>query len=648
MTDPRVSVRVRVLATFVAFMFAALVTRLWFLQVLAAEDLRRDALNNAVRTLELPAARGRITDANGVEIVRNRLSLVVTINRTEAGGDLERVIYELSQVLHVRNSVLAEQLTTAGERYYGYQPVPVAIDVPKRVVYWIAEHADRLPGVEWAKIPVRVYPYRSLAAHVLGTLGQIDKQQLKDPSFSGYEAGDIVGKDGLERQYEHDLAGTPGIVKYRVNSSDENLGPIGQPEQPDPGKDLQLTLDIKTQQVAEAALREGIRYARGIAEEGMGLLAATGGAAVVIDPRTGGIRAMASFPTFDPTLLVRGMTQEEYNRRFGEAKNNPLINRAIQGLYPPGSTYKPFVALSGLRRGLLTVGDYYPCPSVWEVPGPNPLNEHFDNWSSADFGSISLAQALYDSCDTVFYPLGFRYWQRWYPTQDDEEPALPMQQDLRAIGFGKATGIDLPYEFAGRVPDPEWKRTFHRTDPVAFPDGETYPGDFILMTIGQGDTLVTPLQLATGFAGLANDGKMCWPHLVDRVLRPDGDRRIKPRCGGKSRTMPFSAASIRYVRDALTKVPTDGTAIGAFRGFPLSQVSVAGKTGTAEIDYPPGTDDYSWFAAIADDGTQEYVVVAVVEQGGHGSTTAAPIVRRIIEGIYGIEPSGFIRGEATD
>jgi penicillin-binding protein 2 len=357
---------------------------------------------------------------------------------------------------------------------------------------------------------------------------------------------------------------------------------------------------------------------------------------------------MASFPTFDPTLLVRGMTQEEYNRRFGEAKNNPLINRAIQGLYPPGSTYKPFVALSGLRRGLLTVGDYYPCPSVWEVPGPNPLNEHFDNWSSADFGSISLAQALYDSCDTVFYPLGFRYWQRWYPTQDDEEPALPMQQDLRAIGFGKATGIDLPYEFAGRVPDPEWKRTFHRTDPVAFPDGETYPGDFILMTIGQGDTLVTPLQLATGFAGLANDGKMCWPHLVDRVLRPDGDRRIKPRCGGKSRTMPFSAASIRYVRDALTKVPTDGTAIGAFRGFPLSQVSVAGKTGTAEIDYPPGTDDYSWFAAIADDGTQEYVVVAVVEQGGHGSTTAAPIVRRIIEGIYGIEPSGFIRGEATD
>ncbi|HSL15183.1 MAG TPA: hypothetical protein VK962_02785, partial [Actinomycetota bacterium] len=179
MTDPRVSVRVRVLATFVAFMFAALVTRLWFLQVLAAEDLRRAALNNAVRTLELPAARGRITDANGVEIVRNRLSLVVTINRTEAGGDLERVIYELSQVLHVRNSVLAEQLTTAGERYYGYQPVPVAIDVPKRVVYWIAE--QELPGVGWAKIPVRVYPYRSLAAHVLGTLGQIDKQQLKDP-----------------------------------------------------------------------------------------------------------------------------------------------------------------------------------------------------------------------------------------------------------------------------------------------------------------------------------------------------------------------------------------------------------------------------------------------------------------------------------
>ncbi len=648
MTDPRVSVRLRVLATIVMFMFAALVTRLWFLQVLAAEEYRVDALNNAVRTIELPAPRGRILDANGELLVRNRLSRIVTINRTEAGDDLERVIHKLAHLLGMRNRFLAERLTTAGQRYYSYQPVPVAFDVPKKIIYWIAEHQNELPGVWWANVPVREYPFRRLAAHILGTLGEISKKQLRDPAFAGHEAGDIVGQTGLEREYERDLAGSPGVIKYRVNSADENLGVIGR-DQPDPGKDLQLTLDIGTQRIAEDALREGIMHARTVTEEGSGLLAATGGAVVVMDPRTGGIKAMASFPTFDPSELVRGMTAEEYQHRFGEAKHYPLLDRAIQGQYPPGSTYKPFVALSAIRRGLMAVGGSYDCPSSWEPPPPNPLDEHFDNWSSADFGFISLAQALYDSCDTVFYPLGYEYWQRWYPTQEADQPALPLQQDLRASGFGEETGIDIPFEGGGRVPDPVWKRTYHRKYPESFPDGETFPADFILMTIGQGDTLVTPLQLAVAYAGIANDGEMCWPHVVDRVLFPDGklDHRIRPKCG-RARSMPFPVAAVRYVREALTQVPAQGTAASAFTNFPLSQVSVAAKTGTAEIDYPPGTDDYSWFAAITDDGTEEYVVVALVEQGGHGSTTAAPIVRRIIEGLYGLEPSGFIRGAVTD
>jgi len=638
-TEGRTTLRVRVLATLVAFLFASLVTRLWFLQVLASEKYRAEVGDNIVRTIEVPAPRGLILDDHGHVLVGNRTSLVVTVNRDEAGSNEEQVIYELAQLLHLSPKEVTKRVEDI--QYYRYQPVPVAFDVNWKVVAWIAQHPKEFPGVSWLEMPVRTYPYGDLAAHVLGYLGSITKDQLKDPAFKNYEPGDVVGQNGVERQYEHWLVGTKGITKYRVNRFGDNKGVIGSAP-PKSGDNVQLTIDARIQQIAEGTLADGIAFARTQSETGSnGLFKATGGALVVMDPTTGAIKALASYPKFNPEVFVDG-TSEQRTHVFN-APQNPAIDRAIQGQYPPGSTYKPFVALSALRRGLANESTYYPCPGSYFVP-KDPLHEHFDNWTQSFLGSYTLAGALVQSCDTIFYPFGFRYWQEWYPTRDSKSPVLPMQHDLRAMGFGRPTGVDLPYEQSGLVPDPMWKAQVHKQMPDAYPEGDTFPADFILMTIGQGETLVTPLQLATAYSTIANGGRECWPHIAQQITAPSGRlvHAIRPRCNHR---VPFSLQTVDYVRNALAGVVTSGTAASAFTGFPFSQVSVAGKTGTAQVT---GQQDYSWFAAMTSGMGKQYVIVALVEQGGHGATTAAPIVRHVIEQLYGLTPSPFTNGGPTD
>jgi penicillin-binding protein 2 len=657
MMEPRTGMRVKMLATLVVVMFAALTTRLWFLQVLAAEEYRDDAENNAVRIVELPAPRGTIRDASGTEIlVNSRTSNVLTVNRQEAGGDTERILLELSELLGVPAAELGARLDD--DRYYAFSPIPVAIDVPKRVRFYLMEHWSHFPGVDVVSAPVRSYPYGSLAAHVLGYLGQVSEDKLKDPAFADYQPGDLVGVTGVEAVYEHDLVGQEGLVKYRVNSLGENLGQIGQQEDALPGNDVWLTIDADIQGFVEEGLLGGIRYARTITDENTGRhYAANAGAAIVLDPETGAIEAMASYPWYDPAYFTRSHSTNELERRFGQAHGLPLLNRALAGQYPPGSTYKPWIALSALRRGVVSTGRAYGCPPSWTAPfdasNPEAIRYVFKNWTSANLGFMYLGTALARSCDTVFYPMGYEYWADFYPPPwadgvegNDAEPATePLQKDLRALGFGEPTRVDLPFELSGRVPDAEWKRTIHEEYPDDFPDGDWFPGDFVLMTIGQGDTLVTPLQLAVAYAALQNDGAVCVPHVLDRVVTPDDVqvRRYKPRCG---ETLPFDPRHLRYVRDALTQtVRGSGTAAGAFAGFPLEQVWVAGKTGTAEVD---PKQDYSWFAAMTEAYGERHVVVVLVEQGGHGSTTAAPIARHIIEGIYGIPFSDYIDVVGTD
>jgi penicillin-binding protein 2 len=548
--------------------------------------------------------------------------------------------------------------------YFIYTPVPVAIDIPERVSAFVKEHNDGhnddFPGVDVVELPVRTYPLGSAGAHVLGYLGEIDEDKLASPDFDGYQAGDRVGVTGVEAVFEHELIGTDGIAKYRVNSQGEDLGPIGAPQPSEAGNDVYLTLDADTQRLAEEGLRLGIRHARTIFDpNSTRTFIANAGAVVVMNPDDGGIEAMVSYPGFHPAAFTQRMSPNAFERRFGAANGYPLLNRAMQGDYPPGSTYKPWIALSGLKRAsevsrepIVTTTNTYECPPVWTTPfdesDPTAIRYEFDNWTSANLGFMNMATALAKSCDTVFYPMGYEYWRLFYPPpwddgiegNDNLTAREPLQKDLTAIGFGRETNVDLPFEHEGRVPTAEWKRDIHRADPDAFPFGAWFPGDFVNMTIGQGDTLVTPLQLANAYSGLMNaHGRVCTPHVLDRVLDPETGqevRRYQPRC---DRRLPFDVADVEYVRDALTgTVRPGGTAAGAFAGFPFEQVWLAGKTGTAEVD---PKQDYSWFAAMTDSQGERHVIVVLVEQAGHGSTTAAPIARHIIEGLYGLEFSQF-------
>ena len=652
MTDPGAGLRVKVLAALVVVMFAALTTRLWFLQVLAAERFRSQANDNAVRIVEVPAPRGVIRDVDGTALVKNKARRVVTVNREQLGDDAERVLMDLSRLLDIPADELGARLEDALKRYYVFSPIPLVVGVPKPVEFYIKENPDDFPGLDVVEIPVREYPLGSVGAHVLGYLGQISKQKLKDPGFAGYKPGDLVGISGVEGAYEHDLAGTPGLTKYRVNSLGENLGPIGD-LRPELGNDVFLTIDADTQELTEHSLRAGIMHARTVIES-EGALIANAGAAVVLDPDTGAIQAMASFPTFDPSLFTRSMSSREYKRRFGTSRSSPLLNRAIAGQYPPGSTYKPFVAASSLQRDIVSTDRYYPCPGYWIAPynesDPEAVQYEFQNWTTADLGSMNIATALAKSCDTIFYPMGYRYWDLFYVNPDEEANGVvshePLQRDLGYFGFGSPTRVDLPYEDDGRVPDAEWKRTTHEAYPDSFPEGQWFPGDFILMTIGQGDTLVTPLQLATAYGALEKDGKVCVPHVLDHVESPEETvvRRYRPNC---RRSVHIDPRYVRYIRDALSgTVSTPGaTATAAFSGFPFSQVSVAGKTGTAEV---PPKQDYSWFAAMTEANGEKHVVVVLVEQGGHGATTAAPIARNIIEGMYALPLTQFTDIAGTD
>jgi penicillin-binding protein 2 len=659
MTEGKVPARLRWLALICVLMFAALGTRLWFLQVLSAKANQRAAQQNGIRIVQSDAPRGRIYDRNGNLLVGNRASLTILVKRQALGSHEEAVLFRLHKLLQMPVKALVTRINDP--RYYVYTPVPVASDVPKSVAFEIAEHPKLYPGVSYALLPVRTYPDGDLAAQVLGYTGEISARQLKEAAFKGYSQGDVVGQTGVEATYERWLQGTKGEQKFKVNASGRNLGPIGSAEQPVPGDDVVLSIDSHIQQLAQQSLQLGMGAARHTVDSTTGrAYPANAGAVVVMDPHTGQVLAMASAPTYDPRVAIDGFSTAEWKSLNSVKSGYPLLNRAIgSGItaYPPGSTFKPFVALSALRRGIATPYGSYDCPSQFHVPGD--LTTVFSNWDPVSEGFISLAQARNVSCDTVFYGFGWQDWLSYARSgpgtsgtalSDYKGRKEWLQNDLRTFGFGRPTGIDVPSEYGGRIPDPAWKARIHRQNPTAFPclgPGRPcpwLPGDYINMSIGQGDTLVTPLQLADAYSAIANGGTVWVPHLGLAIRKPGGHavKQIRPKRAGR---LPFSKSDLAFIRQALTNVPVTGTANVAFQGFPFSQVSVAGKTGTAEVN--PHQPD-SWFAAMAPANDPKYVVVCIVEQGGHGATTAAPVVRNILEGLFHLPKTPFSLGNVAD
>jgi len=622
----KASSRLRVLALLIALMFIALTTRLWFLQVLAAQGFEKDAKNNSVRFEYTDALRGQIFDAQGRPLVTNRDSLELRITPSELGDQGEAVILRVSKLTGVEPAAIAKQLQST--RYLPTQAIPVAEFVPEAAWYYVRENPEKFPGVEVEQTPVRTYPEGPLAAHILGYTGLIQGDQYDTLQAEGYGLNDIVGQAGLESVYEKYLRGTQGKTKEIVNSDGDLIRTLGSTP-PVAGDDLQLSLDTRVQKLAQQALLDGMAHARTMHDQNGVPLKANAGSVIVLDANTGGVVAMVSVPTYNPSWYVHGLTPAESNYLF-KNKNAPSLNRATQATYTPGSTFKSITGLAAVKEGIASLNGSYECTPDYTKAG-DKSGTKFYNWTTANLGYMSIAHALEISCDTVFDAFGGAFYDRYVQNSIGTNSDL-LARDLREWGFEQPTGVDLPAEATGLVPDPAWAATAKMDDgSPLFPYGWV-PGGDILTMIGSGYVQVTPLQLARAYMAIANGGHLCRPHVVGEIESAAGTvaKKIDGHC---DEMVPYSPQELAYVRDALRGVVTSGTAQCAFSGFPTSQIAVAGKTGTAER---PPAQDTSWFASMVgpDPNHPQYVIVTSVEQGGFGGSTAAPITRRVIDALY--------------
>ncbi len=671
----RSHVRLLVLHVLVISLMATLVGRLWYLQVLEGDRLEAAAAEVRTRQVLLPALRGEIYDSAGRPLVGNRSKLVVSVDRSVLSrlpDDGKAVLRRLAEVLPQRSyGELSKRirLCSSGGGSSGggssgadrpcwngspYRPIPVAQGVSKETALRIMEGGADFRGVTAKLAPVRSYPTPSgaNAAHLLGHLAPISEEELKRRKNRMEGAGHLtanarVGNGGLEEAYEKYLRGTPGVKTVAVDSRGRVTGTVRK-TRPTPGSHLITSIDAEVQDATERAVREALRRARANGQP------ADAAAGVVMDVRTGRVLAMASVPTFDPSVWVGGVSQRQYERLTSEEAHQPLVNRATQGEYPVGSTFKPITLSAAVHAGFPLTG-VYPCPPSYQV-GPRS----FDNYGHVGYGMISLHRSLVISCDTVYYRFAHLLWQR---QRGKDDPTEPIPHMAKQYGLGSETGIDLPNESDGRVPDPEWKRAYWKDTKDYYcrhaengypkvaeedPGRARYltqlaknqcqagyvwlPGDAVNLAIGQGDMLATPLQLTRAYAAIANGGTLYSPRIGKAVVRPDGTvvQRFAPPVVGE---LPVDDRVIRYIRSALADVPRTGTAAGAFAGFPLGRVPVAGKTGTAQAH---GEEDTAWFASFAPADDPRYAVVVMVSQGGLGAEAAAPAVRDIYEAIFGV------------
>ncbi len=626
------------------FFFAAFVVvifvRLWFLQVVHGTGYKAQAQGNVIREIPLEAQRGYILDRNGQKMVINRLALSVFIQPTEFEklDDKQAKLEELARLLDMNPDEINTKVQ--GIDVQQHQPILIKKDVAPDVWFWIAERQVEYPWVSTVELPVRDYPAgeESRAAHVLGYLGEISQTQLDQLKSQGYKLGDIVGTSGVEAYYESELRGQNGYQSVEVNAQGMPLSEVDKVD-PTPGHTLVLTIDRNVQQVAEQALVDAMALARGMYDTEGSAYRASAGAAVVLDPRNGEVIALASEPTFNLKQFVGGIEQTEWDTLMNPSNNYPLNNRAIVGLYPPGSTFKVVTALASLGEHFVTAGSPFYCNGV------------FNDGEFADYpktcwsthSSIDFTNAIIQSCDTVFYSLGYQFYRNWSHVNPAWENRL--QDYAKLMGLGTWTGIDLPDEQPGRVPAPQWKFDFNK----GFPEYQSwYPGDTVNMAVGQGDMLVTPIQLADVYAAIANGGPFYKPHVGKSILSWQGENlQDIPIQQLGSITNPNNPTGLSITPEELEVVQAalpgvvqgKGTAASTFLNFPLSSIPVAGKTGTAEV---AGKQTTAWFACYAPAYNPQYVVVVMIEEGGHGGAVAAPAARRILEQCFGLPPTNFM------
>ncbi|MEV6541529.1 penicillin-binding protein 2 [Streptomyces sp. NPDC051665] len=660
---PRVQIRLVVIQILVLSLLGTLGGRLWYLQIREGAAYQKEASGNHVQQVVEPAVRGSILDARGVPLADNETRLVVSASRTDLlkqADDGRAVLTKLAGVLGLKPADVIQKVRLCDAKtpqpcWNGspYQPIPITDEATAKQALQIRERAEDFPGITAEPEAVRRYaaPGDANAAQVLGYLSPVTDDEItqaKD-SDSPYLRSDQVGRSGLEREYDKELRGKAGVTRYEV----DNLGRVigkAKSDAPEPGSNLVTSIDARVQRVAEYQLDKAMKTARQQFDKITGEnYKADSGAVVVMEAKTGRIVAMASAPTYDPNVWVGGISAKDYKQLTGKNSDYPLLNRAIQGQSAPGSTFKVVSTAAAVEAGYTWDGGY-PCTSSYSVGG-----QVFKNFEGENFGPISLGRALEVSCDTVFYGLADAQWKKDGGINPKKgEPKDYFYKAAHQFGLGKVTGVDLPNEVTGRVPDRKWKQQTYEANKAYWcktgKKGGTYvqqiayenclegnkmrEGDSINYSIGQGDTLVTPIQEAMIYGALANGGTEYVPTIGKAIVSADGKtvQEIKPQVKAK---LPISAATHKGIDKALAGVVTSGTAAWKFQGWPQDKIELHAKTGTAEVY---GKQTTSWFATY----TKDYTVVMTIAQAGTGSGASGEAVRNIYNAMYGVQADGSI------
>lgn len=611
--------RFTMLTAGVGVMFGAILAKLWSMQMVRGDYYEDLSVQNRTRTVTTAAPRGRILDRNGVELVRNRALLAVTAYSDLVDDPV--LVRHLSNVLGMPYAAVRRNIRDNTEGAQAQHTI--ATDVRRSTIAYIQEHAGEFEGVTVVDRTEREYPYGTLACHVLGYTGTITAEQLeaqdsedRDEGSIVYETGDIVGQAGVEAQYESLLQGVRGEQTVTVDAAGNVTGQVGEVP-PRSGTDIRLTLDVNIQRACE----EGLAYAISISKQ-FGYNEAGNGAMLCLDCTNGEILGMASTPTYDPSVFIGGISNDAWSQLNGDESGNPLLNRAIGGQYMSASTIKPLSALAGLEYGVYSSTRTTTCTGYWTGDG-----EAYGKWcwDHSGHGVMTLEDGIIYSCDPVFYDIGHDFFY-------DKDNPEGLQEMFRRWGLGSTTGVDLPSEQAGRVPDAAWKKEYFSD--YSDEDRTWNPGDMSNIVIGQGDLLVTPLQMACAYMGIANGGKEYTPHVFLSALARDGEGGDSYRyneTGSKERlTAEVDSAYLDLVHSGLKRMIYEESATLAAH-FSSLPVTVAGKSGTGE---KAGQDPYGWFITYAPYEDPKYVVCGVLEQGGFGGSSTVYGVRDVLGQIY--------------
>ncbi|WST94453.1 penicillin-binding protein 2 [Streptomyces erythrochromogenes] len=657
---PRVQNRLVVIQVVVFSLLLTLGGRLWYLQIRNGTEYTDEAKNNHVQQVVQPAVRGSILDSRGVPLADNATHLVVSASRTELLTMKDKgksVLTRLAGVLGMDPQEVVDKVRLCDSKtkqpcWNGspYQPIPVSDEATTEQALQIREHPEDFPGITAEATALRRYaaPDQANTSQVLGYLSPVTDEEIAKAkkTDSPYLRSDQVGRSGLERTYDKDLRGKAGITRYEV----DNLGRVigqGQTDPAQPGSNIVTSIDSRVQAVAERELNNAMIDARKVHDKNTGRnYEADSGAVVVMETKTGRIVAMASNPTYDPNAWVGGISGKDYASLTDKDSNYPLLNRAIQGQAAPGSIFKVVTSTAAVNAGY-PFNNRYPCPSSYSVG-----NQTFTNFESQGHGDITIGRALEVSCDTVYYLIADQEWKKDGGIKPKKDPNDWFFKTAHDFGLGKRTGIDLPNEVPGRIPDRKWKQDFFDANKDAWcRDGkkngsfaekiayencrqgnQLREGDAINYSIGQGDTLVTPLQMASVYAAIANGGTLHQPSVGKAIVSADGTsvKELAPKETGR---LPMNAKTRDNIDQALAGVATDGSAAWRFGGWPQKQIPMHAKTGTAEVQ---GKQTTSWFASY----TEDYAIVMTISQGGTGSGASGPAVRKIYEAMYGLDPTG--------